>query len=180
LNFSDKICSFTGYRTAKLFESLGGKENLPELKDALREEVSGLINDDFTVFQCGMALGADMLFADVVLEFQRKYPRVKLIAVIPCRGQEKSWNERQQEKYYYLLECAGETRLVSDAEYFDGCMLIRNKNLVETCDLLLAVYDGKRGGTMQTVEYAKKCNKKIRIIDPATLTRITLFEQIKL
>jgi uncharacterized phage-like protein YoqJ len=180
LNFNNKICSFTGYRPRKLYESFGDDNGIAELKSALRTEVDELINEDYTVFQCGMALGADMLFADVVAEFGRKYPVVKLVAVVPCLGQESSWNYKQKHKYKQLLDSASEVRIVSNREYFDGCMQIRNKELVETCDLLLAVYDGRRGGTMQTVELAKKTGKKIRIIDPSTMLRVSLFQQGRL
>jgi uncharacterized phage-like protein YoqJ len=180
LNFSNRICSFTGYRPKKLFESLTSEDGIAELKGRLRAEVDELINDDYTTFQCGMALGADMLFADVVAEFGQKYPSVKLIAVVPCLGQENSWNDRQKYKYRQLLDSAGEVRIVSNRSYFDGCMQIRNRELVETCDLLLAVYDGRRGGTMQTVEYAKRLGKRIRIIDPSTMLRVTLYQQGRL
>jgi uncharacterized phage-like protein YoqJ len=176
MNFTNKICSFTGYRPKKLYESLG-ENGLPALKERLRAEVDELLCDDFSTFQCGMALGSDMLFADVVLEYKRKYPRVKLIAVVPCIGQENSWNEKQKLKYQQLLEGASEVKIISNREYFDGCMQIRNRELADSCDLLLAVYDGKRGGTMQTVELAKKQGKKIRIIDPSTLLRVTLYQQ---
>lgn len=179
MNFSDKVCSFTGYRSRKLYEALGDND-ISELKAALRAEVDELIGEDFAVFQCGMALGADMLFADVILEFKEKYPKVKLNAIVPCIGQENSWSEKQREKYRRLLENADKIKYVSQKEYFDGCMQLRNKYLVDTCDILLAVYDGKRGGTMQTVEYAKKKNRKIRYIDPGTLLRVILVEQGRL
>jgi len=180
LNFTNKICAFTGYRTKKLYEAMGGAEFLPELKDKLRAEIDELIDNDFSVFWCGMALGSDMLFAETVLEFKRKYPRVKFNAAIPCLGQDKAWNERQREKYSYLLENANEVKLVSNSDYYDGCMQLRNRFLVDNCDLLLAVFDGKKGGTMQTVEYAKKQGKKITVIDPGTMLRVTLVEQLKL
>lgn len=180
MNFSNKICSFTGYRLKKLYESFTSDEGMNELKNILRAEVDELIDEDFTVFQCGMALGADMLFADVVLEFRRRYPSVKLNAIVPCLGQESAWSEKQKYKYRGLLDNASKVKIISNSQYFDGCMQIRNKHLVESCDLLLAVYDGKRGGTMQTVELAKKQGKKIRIIDPSVMMRVTLYEQGKL
>lgn len=180
MKFSNKICSFTGYRLKKLYEAFDGRHGMEELKNKLRAETDELINEDYTIFQCGMALGADMLFADVVLEFKRRYPRVRLHAMIPCLEQEKSWNQNQQLKYKSLLEQANEVKFISNTPYFDGCMQLRNRYLADTCDLLLAVYDGKRGGTMQTVEYTKKLNKKIVIIDPSTLLRVTLIEQGRL
>ncbi|MCL2020110.1 MAG: DUF1273 domain-containing protein [Oscillospiraceae bacterium] len=182
MNFINKVCSFTGYRSKKLCESLGSFEQteLDELKDAICVQITELINRDFTTFQCGMALGADMIFADAVLELKKKYSLVKFIAVIPCIGQEKAWKESQQIKYRHILENADEVIYVSDTEYFDGCMQKRNRYLVDTCELLLAVYDGKRGGTMQTVEYAKRGNKKVVIIDPSTLLRVTIPKQGRL
>ncbi|MCL2697049.1 MAG: DUF1273 domain-containing protein [Oscillospiraceae bacterium] len=180
MNYNNKVCSFTGYRPKKLYEAFSDENGMAELSEKLRIEISGLISDDYTVFQCGMALGADMLFAGIVAEFKRRYPGVKLIAVVPCHGQESSWSEKQQHKYKQLLNEASEVKIVSNSAYFDGCMQIRNRELVETCDLLLAVYDGKRGGTMQTVEYAKKLGRRIRIIDPSTMLRVSLFQQGRL
>ena len=180
MKFTDKVCSFTGYRLKKLYEAFGGEHDMAELKNKLRAEINQLLDLDYTVFQCGMALGADMLFADVVLEYKKKYPRVRLNAIIPCRGQENSWNEKQRQKYKFLLDNANEVKLINNSPYFDGCMQMRNRYLADTCDILLAVYDGKRGGTMQTVEYAKKQGRKIIIIDPSVMLRVTLIEQGRL
>ncbi|MBR0282920.1 MAG: hypothetical protein IJQ81_15270 [Oscillibacter sp.] len=53
-------------------------------------------------------------------------------------------------------------------EYSEGCMLERNRFMVDHVDMLLAVYNGEwRGGTAATVRYAKKSRKRILIINPA-------------
>lgn len=55
-------------------------------------------------------------------------------------------------------------------KYYDGCMLDRNRRLVEAAGLLLAVYNGeRRGGTAATVRYAQKMGRKIIILDPISL-----------
>lgn len=52
-------------------------------------------------------------------------------------------------------------------EYREGCMLKRNRYLVDHAACLLAVYNGeRRGGTAMTVRYAEKLNRDIHIIDP--------------
>lgn len=52
-------------------------------------------------------------------------------------------------------------------EYREGCMLKRNRYLVDHAACLLAVYNGeRRGGTAMTVRYAGKLNRDIHIIDP--------------
>ncbi len=42
-----------------------------------------------------------------------------------------------------------------------GAPLIRNKEIVENADLILAFWDGKSRGTIHSVKYAMKCGKKV-------------------
>ena len=54
-------------------------------------------------------------------------------------------------------------------EYYDGCMIDRNRQLVESAGILLAVYDGScRSGTGATVQYARKIGREVMMIDPIT------------
>lgn len=41
--------------------------------------------------------------------------------------------------------------------------LVRNKEIVENSDLILAFWDGKSRGTMHGVKYAIKCGKKVQL-----------------
>lgn len=54
--------------------------------------------------------------------------------------------------------------------YDKGCNFKRNSKIVENCDILLAFYDGKSGGTKDTIEKGIKSGKKVvvYILDPAT------------
>ena len=55
-------------------------------------------------------------------------------------------------------------------QYYDGCMLDRNRKLVESAGLLLAVYNGeRRGGTAATLRYAKKLGRELIIVHPVSL-----------
>ena len=68
-----------------------------------------------------------------------------------------------------ILEEADSIDYVSH-EYYDGCMLERNRRLVDATGLLLAVYNGeRRGGTAATVRYAQKLGRRIIILEPASL-----------
>lgn len=42
----------------------------------------------------------------------------------------------------------------------------RNRYLVENCDILLAVWNGKPSGTGKTVDYAVRKGKSICVINP--------------
>lgn len=52
-------------------------------------------------------------------------------------------------------------------KYHDGCMLERNRYLVDHTACLLAVYNGeRRGGTAMTVRYAQKLEREIILLSP--------------
>lgn len=53
-------------------------------------------------------------------------------------------------------------------EYHDGCMLERNRYLVDHAACLLAVYNGeRRGGTAMTVRYAGERGRRIIVLNPS-------------
>ena len=79
------------------------------------------------------------------------------------------WSDSAQERYRFILSQADSLEYVSH-DYYDGCMLDRNRRLVDAADLLLAVYNGeRRGGTAATVRYARKLGRRVIIVDPILL-----------
>jgi uncharacterized phage-like protein YoqJ len=120
----------------------------------------------------GMALGIDTLVALTAIEC-----KIQFIAAISCVGQWSKWPKKSVELYDKILSNPLCTKyLVSNRTYFDGCMDIRNKwmvdQLTEPIDRLIAVHDGSKGGTYNCVEYAKKTigEEKIITINPKLLT----------
>ncbi len=52
-------------------------------------------------------------------------------------------------------------------EYRKGCMLERNRYLVDHAACLMAIYNGEqRGGTAMTVRYAQKLRRKVILLKP--------------
>ena len=47
---------------------------------------------------------------------------------------------------------------------FAKACLERNKKIAETCDILLAVWDGKSKGTLNTIEIARSLEKAVFIV----------------
>ena len=47
--------------------------------------------------------------------------------------------------------------------YKKAAPLVRNKQIVESCDVLFAFWDGKSKGTMNAVHYAKELGKDVKI-----------------
>ena len=152
----ETTCSFTGHRPEKL--PWRGDESDPRCL-ALKERLAAAVEDAYDKgmrhFMCGMARGADFYFCDAVLELRERRSGVTLEAVIPCEEQAARWGERDRERWFSLVErCDGETML--QHHYDKGCMLRRNRYLVDHSSMLIAVYDGMLGGTMYTLSYAMK------------------------
>ncbi len=124
------------------------------------------IINGYTYFISGMALGIDMICAEIVLELKKKHKNVMLECAIPCLNQENKWNSSQQERYKYILKKADIVHYVSENEYTDTCMNDRNNYMVKECDVVIAVWNGKPSGTGNTVKMAKNTGKKVRIVDP--------------
>ena len=91
---------------------------------------------------------------------------LRLHCVLPCQGQADGWPASARERYRSIPEQADEVVYVSQG-YREGCMLERDRYLVEHAACLLAVYNGEhRGGTAMTVWYARKLGWKIVMPDP--------------
>lgn len=110
----------------------------------------------------GMALGVDMIFANVAIN--RKIP---FIAAIPFEGQESKWPESSQRTYRKMLSYATEIKYVCSPGYAGWKMQKRNEWMVNNCDVLIAVWNGTKGGTFNCVNYAVDKGKDIRRIDPS-------------
>ena len=140
------------------------------LKEELNEQITKLAEAGVTDFFSGMAEGTDTYCAQIVLDLRRKNPALNLHCVLPCEGQADSWSDSAQERYHTIVGQADFVDYVS-RKYYDGCMLARNRRLVDQAGILLAVYNGeRRGGTAATVRYAQKAGREIIMIDPLTPT----------
>lgn len=152
----ETTCSFTGHRPEKLPWRRDERDpRCLALKERLAAAVEDAYDKGMRHFLCGMARGADFYFCDAVLELRERRSGVTLEAVIPCEEQAARWSERERERWFSLVErCDGETML--QHHYDKGCMLRRNRYLVDHSSMLIAVYDGMLGGTMYTLSYAMK------------------------
>ena len=141
-------CCFTGHRPEKL--PWGSDETDPRcaaLKQKIRDAVESAYDGGMRHFICGM---------------RREKGDVTLEAAIPCAAQSGGWPEADQARWRSLLaQCDLET-LVQE-QYTKGCMLRRNRYMVDHSALLIAVYDGVSGGTRHTLEYAIR--QKVPFLD---------------
>ena len=157
---------FTGYRPDKCSWGYNEEdERCVDMRTRTKVKIEEAINKGYSTFLCGMALGFDMICAELVLELKKKYPHIKLIGALPCKDQYCKWNSKQQVRYKKLIKQLDGIRCIYD-KYEDGCMIERNEYMVNNSSLVIALFDGKSGGTAKTVKYAQKMNKAVTIIRP--------------
>ena len=150
----EHTCSFTGHRPEKL--PWGDNERDPRcaaLKKRLWDAVEAAYEEGMRHFICGMARGYDFYFAEAVLELRRLREGVTLEAAIPCATQSGGWTREEQERWRALVAACDMETLVQE-RYTPGCMLRRNRYMVDHSALVIAVYNGTEGGTRRTLEYA--------------------------
>ena len=155
------VC-FSGYRPEKL--PWGYDECDPrcaQLKQRLRRAVCAACDDGFRHFICGMANGCDLYFFDAARYLRLQHPEVTIEAAIPYAGQADRWRPELRERYAYDLRQCDYQTLVQEA-YTPGCMMRRNRYMVDASRILIAAFDGRPGGTARTLEYAAR--RRLEII----------------
>lgn len=159
-------CCFTGHRPDKL--PWGADEADPRCA-ALFERLTAALEQAYEAgcrhFICGMARGSDLLFCRAALALRDRHTDVTVEGAIPCQTQTDSWPDRERAMHDALLDqCDFETMV--QHHYDRGCMMRRNRYMVDRSCRIIAVYNGiPRGGTFQTLSYAIKQNLTTQIIE---------------
>ncbi len=161
-----KVCSFTGYRPEKMPFQKETDSRCTDLKYRLCQEIEDRISQGYTIFISGMARGADIWAAEMVLHLARdSEEEIELYAAVPCPGQSSPWLEWEKERYNEAL-CLCKGVFVIENSYTRTCMMKRNAFLVEHADCMISVYDGKSGGTAATLRMAGRKGIDVFNIEP--------------
>lgn len=150
-------CCFTGHRPEKL------KASAEEVKEWLERKIDEALRDGFTTFICGMAMGVDLWAGEIVLEKAEKNPEIHLIAVTPWSGFPARWSEEWKEQYNSVWKKAHYQKTIGKG-YRATIFQERNEWMVDHSELVIAYYNGEKGGTRNTIEYAQ--GKGIKVILP--------------
>lgn len=146
----DGICAFTGHRDM---------EDIPDERE-LESLLNKIIEEGTDTFLCGMARGFDLFAAQAVLKIKDGGKNVKLIACVPCPGQERFFNSGDKEQYDYVMSRCDRVIILS-GNYFKGCMQMRDRYMVDNSARLIAYCRKEKGGTAYTLKYAEKKGKII-------------------
>jgi len=165
-----KVCCFTGHRPKSLpWGRDEGDIRCAALKSKIRFTLENLIVENgYGKFISGMAMGADIICSEVVLSLKTLYPQIQLECAVPNYAFAESFRDDEQKKFESVLSRADIVTYVSPgAIYSKRDLMLRNIYMVDSADLVVAVYtQGQSGGTKNTLDYARRKNREIVIIQP--------------
>lgn len=163
--------ALTGHR----YDRLAGYDLSALYYRCMRDYLLGVIKKyitkyDTVVCHSGMALGADTVWAIAIVKAQSIYgkDRVKFHAEIPSRDQYHKWGKADQERWKYLIYVAQEvTDYFDQRKHYVQILDSRNVGMIDKCDVLIAVWDGKPfGGTYKAIKYAESKGKQLINLEP--------------
>jgi len=143
-----KTCSFTGHR---IIDSSSSSKVMSGLLNTCED----LITKGFDTFISGGARGFDLLAAEAILTLKKTHPHIRLVMALPCKNQTQGWGKADKERYENILTLCNQIEYISE-NYFEGCMQIRNRFMINNSSICVAYLKNARGGTYSTVLYAKE------------------------
>lgn len=150
----NQTCCFTGHRIIL-------PRTIPVLSAQLETTVRSLIGSGIIYFRAGGALGFDTLAAETVLRLRDEFPQIKLNLMLPCHDQTSDWGKKDIARYEDILKRADEYVYAFDGNYLPGCMLERDRLLVDGSSICVAYCRRPMGGSAYTVRYARKQGLKL-------------------
>ena len=106
----NKKCAFTGHRPQHLPFGFNEADNrCNKLKQVLKYIIE---NKNVSYFISGMAIGADIYSAEIVLDLKEKYSNITLECVIPCETQSYKWPKNLKNQYITILEKCDKKTLI--------------------------------------------------------------------
>lgn len=151
---SKSTCCFTGHRPDKM------EQGEKEIKPLLEKAIDDAIKNGYVTFITGMAMGVDIWAAEIVLERKKTNPNLHLICALPHPGFEKPRSLTEKMRFNRIIKKADLVKEIND-HYFRACYQVRNEWMVDHSNLVIAVFNGQKSGTKNTVDYAIKNNTTV-------------------
>lgn len=165
-----KKCCFTGYRPQKLpYLQKEDSAEYQRLYRLLTKLIQRAADGGYDYFISGFAEGVDLIAAKIVLTLKNSGCDIELEAALPGMNQARYWTAAQKGVYYRLLDQADHKNCLEQKMSRYSC-LKRDEYMVDQADLVIAVFDGKKGGTAYTLNYARQKKRSLWIVDPLQYT----------
>ncbi|MDR0918249.1 MAG: DUF1273 domain-containing protein [Oscillospiraceae bacterium] len=151
---------FSGHRPEKLNMTM---QNTLKIQSILQKEIIESINAGCNKFLSGMARGIDLLAAEYIIELKKSHP-LQLFAIRPFATHGEDFKGEWACCYNYVLSKCDSVIVVSP-QYAKDSYKRRNFYMVDHSTHLIAVVKNYNSGTGQTIAYANKLQKNVKILD---------------
>ncbi|MDO4271183.1 MAG: SLOG family protein [Eubacteriales bacterium] len=155
-----ETCCFSGYRIEKMPFPADDTAAVGALSAALDHAVAQAAARGYIRFLSGMSTGFDLWAAEAVLRARARLP-VQLLCAVPFDRQADRYPPVWKRAFNRCLLEADRVYSLS-RRYYAGCYAARNRFMVDGSSLLICYYDGRPGGTAQTVRMARQAGMEIQ------------------
>jgi uncharacterized phage-like protein YoqJ len=128
----------------------------------LQDEILRHIDMGCKRFLTGLADGIDLIAAEIVINL-KKDNDLELIGVRPFAAHGDNFKAEWRALYDYVLPNCDGVVLISE-KYFDGVYKKRNCYMIDNSTHLIAVVKDYNSGTGQTIAYANKLHRQVKIL----------------
>jgi uncharacterized phage-like protein YoqJ len=162
---------FSGHRPNNLGGYYGPKARAIQsgIHSKLYELAKRAHEGGFRTFIQGGAQGVDWIAAEACIRLRREGHNLRLITAKPFPSQAAKWPNVVMDRYNNILEQSDAVINVSDDPFTAVKMFDRNMWMIDRSRVLIAVFGGKSGGTLQAISYARRKGLLICSIDPIHL-----------
>ena len=158
---AEKTLCFTGHRI------IAGA-HYAAVCDSLEREIDKYISKGYTHFISGGAMGFDLVCGETIVLLKEKFPDIKLIMVLPFVNQAKRFPIDWKQRYDFVLSAADEVDYYHE-KYVKNCFIARNARMVAYSSMMITYYNGKPGGTANTIAMAQR--DRLAIVNLHTVTK---------
>lgn len=151
--------SFTGHRPERL--GVGYDERHPQV-DLFLNNTIAVAAREHNEFISGAALGVDQWAAEHVLALG-----ANLTLALPFATYGENWPEKSRKYLDTLVKRAKRVHIVCNGPYEPYKTHMRNQWMIRHSQVVIAVWDGEKGGgTASAVQIAKNAKKEIVRFNP--------------
>ena len=153
-----RAAAFSGYRKEKIKLTEKDTSYTSVRERIVRRTASAVLllrDQGYNTFLCGMATGFDLWAGLAVLSLKKQLSDLRLIAVVPYRGQANGFPYEFKELHSAVL-AAADRRVCLHDTCTRSCFHERNRAMLDHASALVCYFDGQSGGTAYTVDLARK------------------------
>ena len=144
-----RAAAFSGYRKEKIKLTETDADYTSVRERIVRRTASAVLllhDQGYDTFLCGMATGFDLWAGLAVLSLKKQLTDLRLIAVVPFRGQAQGFPYEFKELHSAVL-AAADCRVCLHQNFTRSCFHERNRAMLD---------HAQPGGTAYTVDLARK------------------------